>query len=174
MKYKGDDVTRKTKLKQEIVKEYYENGKIEKAKKTNVFSGKRTEPPFVKLYLSDIEILYKLPKKTGDFLYELLSVMNYEGEITINSFMKKRICKTLNLRNERTINNYLSKMVEVNVLSRICRGVYIMNPYLIAKGDFESIEGLRVLYKKSGERIIEVIRSNEIDLEEYEAEEQQD
>lgn len=163
MDYVADTIKKtKVKLTQQTTKETYDNktGEFSKGERTSTFLGKEKEPNFIKMYLDDIEILHRLPKNSGDVLHELLRNMNYESEITVNSLMKKRICEKLNIKNERSINNYLSQMVEKDVLQRVGRGVYIVNPYLIAKGDWNDIRGLRVKYK-NGKREVTPVSKEE-------------
>lgn len=137
------------------------HGNTEEAKKTQIYTGKRQEPNYVKVYFDDIELLYKLPKNTSSFLYELLPYMNYQGEISINSVMKKRITLKLGLKNEKQLNNYITVLLKNDIVKRVGRGVYIINPYLLAKGKWEDIEGLRVIYKENGEKEIEPIIKGE-------------
>ena len=155
--YNADNIKQpKQKLSQTIEKLTFDKktGEQQSGEKTNVFNGKEKEPPFLKMYLEDIEILHRLPKNSSDVLHELLRNMNYQSEITVNSLMKNRIAEKLNIKNVRSINNYLSSMVEKDVLQRIGRGVYIVNPYLIAKGEWADIKGLRVEYKENGKRVV--------------------
>lgn len=156
-KYKADEIKQpKKKLSQTVEKLTFDKSTGEQisGEKTNVFNGQEKEPPFLKMYLDDIEILHRLPKNSSDVLHELLKNMNYQSEITINTLMKERITKKLNIKNIRSINNYLSKMVSKDVLQRVGRGVYIVNPYLLAKGEWKDIKGLRVEYKELGKRTI--------------------
>jgi hypothetical protein len=147
--YKGDDLTRKQKLSNRVTKEEKDqDGNVKAFSDEKVYNGKHVEPPFIKLYLDDIEILYKLPKKSSQFMHELLKNMNYEGEITINSRLKERISEKLELTNVRSMNNYLTDMVNKDVIKRVARGVYMPNPYLFAKGTWENVKGLRVQYKE--------------------------
>lgn len=152
--YNGDQHLRKEKLTSRTTTEKIENGNIKNTEDVKTFSGRQIEPPFVKLYLSDIEILYRLKKNSGDLLLELLRYMNYEGEITVNKLMKERICEKLNIKNIGSINNYLTELVKKDIFQRIGQGVYLANPYLFAKGDWaKNIKGLRVNYKESGREI---------------------
>ena len=157
--YSGDSARPKQKLTKKITKEIFDRatGEISQGETTTIFIGKEKEPPFLKMYLDDIEILHRLPKNSGDVLYELLVNMNYQGEIAINSLMKQRICEKLAIKNARSINNFLTQMVKKDVLQRIGRGVYVVNPYLVAKGEWKDIKGLRVKYKANGKRQISPI-----------------
>ena len=117
--YKGDDLTRKQKLSNRVTKEEKDqDGNVKAFSDEKVYNGKHVEPPFIKLYLDDIEILYKLPKKSSQFMHELLKNMNYEGEITINSRLKERISEKLELTNVRSMNNYLTDMVNKDMLDQ--------------------------------------------------------
>jgi len=152
--YNGDQHLRKEKLTSRTTKETIENGNIKNIEDEKIFSGRQIEPPFVKLYLSDIELLYRLKKNSGDLLLELLKYMNYEGEITVNKLMKERICEKLKIKNIGSINNYLTELVKKDIFQRIGQGVYFANPYLFAKGDWtKNIKGLRVIYKENGRDI---------------------
>ena len=163
--YNGDKTKEpRQKLTQKVITETLdkETGEISQGEITTIFTGREKEPPFLKMYLDDIEILHRLPKNSGDVLHELLRYMNYQSEITINSLIKKRICEKLEIKNIRSINNFLSQMVKKDVLQRIGREVYVINPYLIAKGEWKDIKGLRVKYKENGKREIKPIENNEL------------
>lgn len=163
--YNGDQHLRKQKLTSRTTKESIDhNGESNFTEDVKVFSGRQIEPPFVKLYLSDIELLYRLKKNSGDLLLELLRYMNYEGEITVNKLMKERICEKLGIKNIGSINNYLTVLVKKDIFQRLAQGVYFANPYLFAKGDWsKNIKGLRVSYKENGRDIKAETKSNEKD-----------
>jgi hypothetical protein len=152
--YNGDKNLIKEKLTNRKTTETVENGKSTKTEDQKSFVGQVKEPTFVKLYISDIELLYRLPTNSGNILYELLSYMNYEGEITINKLMKERICKKLEIKNIGSISNHLTELVQKDIFKRIGQGVYLANPYLFAKGKWtENVVGLRINYKETGRDI---------------------
>jgi len=91
------------------------------------------EPPFVKLYLDDIALLYNLPKGCSGILYALVKRMNYEGEITISAGVRRRIAKELNV-SAGSIANALTKYIKSGVMTKADVGIYIVNPSLFAKG----------------------------------------
>jgi hypothetical protein len=163
--YNGDTHLKKEKLTSRCTKESIgENGESKFTEDVKTFSGRQIEQPFVKLYLSDIELLYRLTKNSGDVLLELLKYMNYAGEITVNKLMKERICEKLKIKNIGSIGNYLTEFVKKDVLKRLGQGVYFANPYLFAKGDWtHNIKGLRVTYKENGRDIKAETKSNEKD-----------
>ncbi|MBA6252858.1 replication/maintenance protein RepL [Colwellia sp. MB3u-55] len=163
--YNGDQHLRKQKLTSRTTKESIDkNGESNVTEDVKVFSGRQIEPPFVKLYISDIELLYRLKKNSGDLLFELLNYMNYEGEITVNKLMKERICAKLEIKNIGSIGNYLTQLVKKDIFQRIGQGVYLANPYLFAKGDWsKNIKGLRVSYKENGRDIKAETKNNKED-----------
>ncbi len=107
-----------------------------------------SEPSFIKLYVEDISKLYNLPRGTDKLLFELLKHMSYEGQICLNSGMKRIISEKLNIQNTRTIDNNLSKFVKAKILDRVETGVYIANPNLFGKGSWSDIYKLRTLWVK--------------------------
>ncbi|WP_417216047.1 replication/maintenance protein RepL [Alcanivorax sp.] len=107
-----------------------------------------SEPSFIKLYVEDISKLYNLPRGTDKLLFELLKHMSYEGQICLNSGMKRIISEKLNIQNTRTIDNNLSRFVKSNILDRVETGVYIANPNLFGKGSWADIYKLRKLWVK--------------------------
>ena len=127
-------------LKEEAEKEVY----IEK------------EPDFVKIYLDDLSYMKNLPKWVNKILYELLKIMNYENEIILNSSIKERISKKLNLKSNKNavqlINNSISNFVKKGILLQKERGIYIANPKYFGKGAWSDIKRLRlkVTYSEKG------------------------
>lgn len=116
------------------------------------------EPPYIKMYLEDLERLYKLPSSSSPVLYELLRQMNYDGVINLNAAVKKRICEKVNYK-KQSLDNYLSKLVTVGVFRKADRGVYQPDPHLFGKGDWMSIykqreAWLKVEYTNNGERVV--------------------
>lgn len=101
------------------------------------------EPDFVKLYLADLVMVNNIPKWVTGILWELLKRMAYGNEIVLNSSIKKRIALELNIV-PKTIDNALVTFVKKNILIRKDTGVYLANPYLFGKGDWNSIRKIRL------------------------------
>ena len=116
-------------------------------------------PPFIKLYISDLTSILGLPNGTKNLLYSLLMKMDYENMITLTSRSKKEISKRINIKIQ-TFDNYLKKLTEVDILRRIARGEYKVNPNIFARGDWIQTSKKRqewemvVTYKLDGTRCI--------------------
>lgn len=111
----------------------------EQTETTTTSSTKRVpEPSYVKIYLQDIEYLNKLPKGTGELIYELIKFLNYDNEIILIARNKKKICESRNIQ-MGTLNNQLTKLVNEKVLIRLDRGAFKMNTYLFGKGDWQDV-----------------------------------
>ncbi|WP_305815322.1 replication/maintenance protein RepL [Photobacterium leiognathi] len=107
------------------------------------------EPPFIKLYVDDVIRLYGLPKGESRILFELIKRMNYQGEIVINATIKRDIASILGVggsKPEQIISNSMNKLVKSDILFRKGTGVYITNPHIFAKGDWDDIQELRNSY----------------------------
>lgn len=107
------------------------------------------EPRYIKLYLEDVMYLSDMPKQYAGLTMALLKRVSYAGDedgmcVTLIPRIKKVICKELGWKNEKSLNNALSKLVEGKILFRIDRGLYRFNPYLFGKGDWQDIGRLRM------------------------------
>lgn len=107
------------------------------------------EPRYIKLYLEDVMYLSDMPKQYAGLTMALLKRVSYAGDedgmcVTLIPRIKKAICKELGWKNEKSLNNALTKLVEGKILYRIDRGLYRFNPYLFGKGDWQDIGRLRM------------------------------
>jgi hypothetical protein len=125
-----------------------EHGELIEQRINRTFSW-GNEPPYIKLYLQDILFLSDLPRGHENILYALLKRTCYATDskgmqLSISIGIKKIIAKELGLQNVRSINNVLSDLVRGKLLMRIEKGLYDLNPYLFAKGDWQNISRLRL------------------------------
>jgi predicted transcriptional regulator len=128
----------------EIIITNNETGEILLTEETKTFKLP-AEPPFVKLYLDDLIKIKSLPKGNSAILYELIKLLNYEGQIILNGSIKKIIAKRLNTKRQ-TIDNALNQLLKKNIISRSAIGIYLLNPHLFAKRDWTNIRKLRDKY----------------------------
>ena len=101
-----------------------------------------SEPPYIKLYINDLAKLYGLSSGCSKFLYELISMMDYDGIITIVKSTKNRICDRLGIKLQTAENN-LQRLLKSGVIIRHERCEYIANPNLFAKGSWTCIRKLQ-------------------------------
>lgn len=139
----------------EKVSTNHETGEVTSETKENVYTFPK-EPPYVKLYLEDVEKIYGLPNSSSPVLYELLRKMDYDGLINLNSTVKNIICEKVGYKYQ-TLKNYLNTLVKTDVFRNVGRGVYQPNPNLFGKGDWREIykqreAWLKVEYTKQGKR----------------------
>lgn len=137
----------------------YETGEIKNESTDSVYSFP-SEPPFVKLYLADIEKLFNLPLNASDLIYALLRYMNYDGDMIIVSDQKKDIAEKFNCSLSH-INNQITLLTKRDILIRKGRSRYMLNPHLFAKGQWNDIKRLRdsyfelkIKYSPTGNRVI--------------------
>lgn len=113
------------------------------------------EPPFVKMYLNDISAILDVKEGPKRLMYELAKRIDYEGYVTLNSAIKKKIRANLPVikkvdgestespLSDGAFRNYLSELCKKNILRRVDTGLYEMNPHLFAKGEWASISKRR-------------------------------
>jgi len=105
------------------------------------------EPPYVKLYIDHICLLNNLPKgMTTAVLMELIKRVPYNGELNLTAYTKRKIAKSLGIKNIKSMDNIISNLIKKNIMDRIGTGTFLMNPNLFAKGCWSDIRKLRNQY----------------------------
>ena len=132
------------------------------------------EPAYVKLYLDCLCDLKGLSKSLNPILIELLKHMSYAGKdeefggqlIYLNSVLKRNICKVVK-RSMIRLDQALGDFCKAQILKRVARGTYQVNPYLFGKGDWKDIKNIRATIDFGARTIenLEIIK--ETDSEEY-------
>lgn len=92
-------------------------------------------------------------------LRELLPLVDYENTFILNSDRKRRIAESINIK-VQTINNYIQKLIDKNIISRVGRGEFQVNPNIIARGEWHQVYQKRqdwelvVTYSPKGNKTI--------------------
>lgn len=142
----------------------YQTGSIQQTVKiTSKNVG--VEPNFVKLYLQDCLYLSNLPKGLNSILYGLIKRMDYDNEIVVNSAVKRKIANEVGLA-FATVNGAITDFVKADILIRKDIGIYTVNPYLFAKGEWKEISKIRmtVEYTIAGRKFNTVIEQKENEI----------
>lgn len=140
------------KLKQQTsITQVDEDGVITHQEKTNVFDVPK-EPPFVKLYLSDILYYKDMPRGLNPILHIFLKSIQWgTNKLILNSSLKKQMAKEINL-SVATIEKALTQFVKAEIMFREDKGIYIFNPYLFGCGNWTDVKEIRttITYNLSG------------------------
>jgi len=105
------------------------------------------EPPFIKLYTDNLSALFKLSGGENGVLYALAKRVDYDGFLTINTPMKKRIAHEIGSKSLAAVSNAIAVLKREGLIKNTGeRGEYMLNPNLFAKGDWKAIEIMRKLY----------------------------
>jgi hypothetical protein len=100
-----------------------------------------TEPPYIKLYTSDIGSLCGLTAGATRVLIPLTSLADYEDEISLSRGLKERIARDLEV-SLSLVNNAVTELVKKEVIYRIGSegsGLYGLNPVYFARGKWRDI-----------------------------------
>ena len=109
------------------------------------------EPDYVKLYLDTLGIFTKnegLDKSLNDLLLATLKRMTYATEeqvVIMNSYIKKAIAEECN-KSVKRLEQAITIWVKENIMIRVGRGVYKINPYIFGKGDWRDIYNIRASF----------------------------
>ena len=135
---------KKSILRQEVEIDHT-TGEVCRSKQTIQFAP---EPNYIKLYLDCLGVFsgnVGLSVSLNEIFIEVLKLVSYADDdqlVTINGYIKKRISEKTG-KSIRRIDQALQLWVETNVLIRVARGTYQLNPYLFGRGDWRDIESLR-------------------------------
>lgn len=139
---------RKTTLKNtEIIDE--KTGELLQSKTTKISYEK--EPDYVKLYLEDVNKILNLKGRANETLLALIRKMNYDNEVVLTPDMKKELAASLNVK-LNTFEHNITILIQNNIFIKKGVNFYLVNPNIIAKGDWQTIKTIRmtVTYDKNG------------------------
>jgi len=138
---------------------------------SEVVLAKESEPEYIKLYLNCVCTFKGLNKALSPILIAFCSYMTWADSkhekqvIFMNSYTKEQVGKDVGVTVDR-VNQALRDITKADIFRKIegKRGVYEVNPYIIARGKWTDIKNLRANFdfmKGTIEPIIEEECSNE-------------
>lgn len=126
------------------------------------------EPEYIKLYYQAMMAVANISEIPLNFLLALSSQISFTNDkkpmyFYSNSVTQQKISQYCNIKKTMT-NEYLKRCVEKGVLFKTeKRGIYEVNPWLIAKGKWENIKELQANFcfvEGKWERIIKLKQPN--------------
>ena len=116
------------------------------------------EPNYVKVYVDTVIALLGKQKisKEADVLLVLAKNMTYmnsdmPNKVNIDAVLKKYIIEHISI-SEGSLNNMITRFVKRDVLRRIGKGVYQLNPFMFAKGNWSAIRRIQMEWSEEGFR----------------------
>lgn len=116
------------------------------------------EPNYVKVYVDTVIALLGKQEisKEADVLLILAKNMTYmnsdiPNKVNIDAVLKKYIIEHISI-SEGSLNNMITRFVKRDVLRRIGKGVYQLNPFMFAKGNWSAIRRIQMDWSEEGFR----------------------
>ena len=103
------------------------------------------EPAYVKLYIEDLGKLLDLQSGHRDILLHVAATVAYDGLVSMTTLRKNRIAAVLKC-SIRSIDNAITEFVRREILLRVGRAEYELNPHLFAKGSWKEIRERRLQF----------------------------
>lgn len=102
-----------------------------------------SEPHYIKEYQQDFHPFNQLKKKTKEIFKEILIYTTYnKNTIYLNQQIKVDICNKLDIAYQ-TMTNALTELKKSELLFYINTGLYVVNPYYYAKGEWAETRKIR-------------------------------
>jgi hypothetical protein len=109
------------------------------------FNPMPPEPAYVKLYIEDLGKLLDLQSGHRDILLHVATNVAYDGLVSMTTMRKNRIAAVLKC-SIRSIDNAITEFVKREILTRVGRAEYELNPHLFAKGSWKEIRERRLKF----------------------------
>ena len=114
------------------------------------------EPNYVKVYVDTVIALLGKSKTTkeADVLLILAKNMTYMNDempnkVNVDHILKKHILENVAI-SEGALNNMLTSFVKRDIIRRIGKGVYQLNPFMFAKGNWSAIRKIQMEWSDEG------------------------
>lgn len=108
------------------------------------------EPDYIKVYYKAMMAINEISEVPLDFLLALSSQLGYSNGNSIyfynNSLTRKNIADYCDVK-DGMIKVYIKRSVACGLLFPVSRGIYEVNPWLIAKGKWENIRELQANFE---------------------------
>lgn len=138
------------------------------SEKKEIINKTAKEPDFIKIYYETMLAFNKIHGIPIAFVLSLSKFIEWTNEgkpmfVTINKRVKDILQEDCNVKSAQ-INRYISLSVDSGLLFRTdYRGVYEVNPFMIAKGKWESIQDLQCKFNfVNGQWIREIQEREEV------------
>lgn len=142
--------TRRVTLQRERIEVDKETGELLREVDNRYSTPPRHKMPFVRDH-SILEMEVGLRPVELLLLRELCRQMEYSNEVHFSGSQRTDFCKRVGC-SIGAVKNALTGLIEFGLLCRECRGLYWVNPYYSAKGEWENIRKLlgQASYDDSG------------------------
>jgi len=121
-----------------------EKGEYTASEEVNEYKAQiDSEPHFAKVYYQDRHRLKNIAKNHILVYLELSFYSGYNtNQVILNTILKQDICDDLNIASS-TLDNALTELVKQQLIARIGKGTYLLNPYYMGKGNWSENRKMR-------------------------------
>ena len=132
-----------------------ENGEVIETV-TNSFSKIPQTPDFVMAFTKDLGYLQHLSGGGAKLLFGLMAVVDRNNEITLNKARKERVAQSTGLK-LGSIDSLLNQLIKKEIILRVERGIYCLNPFLFGKGKWKNVQKMRMTIEYDFQNLIKTV-----------------
>jgi hypothetical protein len=126
-------------IEKNIITQVDENGELLKEEEKTIYRSKGEES-FVKFYMGDPSSIVSV--SAIGLLFQMLARMKYDNTVSLSLLDKEEISSVLSIKSG-VIDNQLQKLKKQGVIRNVCRGVFKINPFMFARGNWCDIKKKR-------------------------------
>lgn len=141
---KQDEPSRTVHYEVERQQSNTETGEVLGSENKTVVSRQPQTPDFTMVFTQDLGYLKNISGGASKLLFGLIKIVDRNNEATLNSSRKKMIADETGLK-LNSIDTLLTQLTKKEVIERIDRGIYRLNPFIFGKGSWKNIRSLRMM-----------------------------
>jgi len=111
------------------------------------------EDIFFMTFIESIGFMKNLSKTEIQTVFGLMKYVTFnDNEVVVNRLVKDRISELMNI-SLKSINNSITGLVRKQIIKRVGRGTYQLNPHIFGKGNIHAIRKLKMTYEWDFEKL---------------------
>lgn len=124
------------------------------------------EPDYIKVYkyVNTLFAFKGINQNLTPFIIEIANHMNYASNgqiVTLNKTVKDIIAKNLSVSPKR-VDQVIRELRDCDILRKIQNGVYSVNPYICARGNWQDIRKLQAAYDFSSGQMTAIAETKDL------------
>lgn len=125
----------------------YNTGEVKAEETTQQYKAEQ-EPPYIKVYLENINYFMDMPCGLDKLLKGIFTMVTYADAVDpmcvdLSKHKKELLKDMIGWSSIQSVENGIQMLVKSKLIYRVARNTYRLNPFFFGKGDWKNISKLR-------------------------------